>query len=49
MTRAVRLLAVACFALQAANQDPWLRITSANFELFTTAGERSGRDLIKHF
>ena len=30
-------------------QDPWLKITSANFELYTTAGERSGRDLIRHF
>jgi tetratricopeptide (TPR) repeat protein len=51
MTRALRLLAVACFALPlcAAPKDPWLLIKSANFELFTTAGERSGRDLIKHF
>jgi len=29
--------------------DPWLRIRSANFELFTTGGERAGRDLIRHF
>jgi tetratricopeptide (TPR) repeat protein len=29
--------------------DPWLKITSANFELYTTAGERAGRDLVKHF
>lgn len=33
----------------AASPDPWLRMKSANFELFTTAGERSGRDLIRHF
>ncbi|SPE43372.1 conserved hypothetical protein [Candidatus Sulfopaludibacter sp. SbA3] len=33
----------------AAPADPWLRVTSANFELFTTAGERGGRDLIQHF
>ena len=32
-----------------ANQDPWLKITSANFVLYTTGGERSGRDLIRHF
>jgi tetratricopeptide (TPR) repeat protein len=52
MTRALRFLAVACFALPVcapAPKDPWLFIKSANFELFTTAGERSGRDLIKHF
>ena len=29
--------------------DPWLRIRSANFELFTTGGERAGRDLVRHF
>jgi hypothetical protein len=48
----MRLLAAAfCCgaALRAANQDPWVLLKSANFELFTTAGERSGRDLIKHF
>ena len=26
-----------------------MRIASGNFELFTTGGERSGRDLIRHF
>jgi tetratricopeptide (TPR) repeat protein len=26
-----------------------LKITSANFELYTTAGERAGRNLIRHF
>jgi len=46
----VRLLALCCaLPLCAVPKDPWLRITSANFELFTTAGERSGRDLIRHF
>jgi tetratricopeptide (TPR) repeat protein len=33
----------------AADKDPWIKVTSTNFELFTTAGERAGRDLIKHF
>src|SRR5882724_6401879 len=33
----------------AADKDPWVRIGSANFELFTTAGDRAGRDLVKHF
>ncbi|HXB66937.1 MAG TPA: tetratricopeptide repeat protein [Candidatus Acidoferrales bacterium] len=52
MTRRAPLLLLAlCCAIPlcAAPKDPWLRITSANFELFTTAGERSGRDLIRHF
>ncbi len=35
--------------LPAAPHDPWIRIRSANFELFTTAGERTGRDLIRYF
>jgi tetratricopeptide (TPR) repeat protein len=45
-------IATFCFAAAvcaAAERDPWLKITSANFELYTTAGERSGRDLIRHF
>ncbi|HUB81583.1 MAG TPA: hypothetical protein VMB03_22440 [Bryobacteraceae bacterium] len=37
--------ALAC----AAPADPWVRIRSAHFELFTTASERAGRDLIHHF
>jgi tetratricopeptide (TPR) repeat protein len=53
MIRATRWAALACLAipacLPAANQDPWLKITSTNFELYTTAGDRAGRDLIKHF
>jgi tetratricopeptide (TPR) repeat protein len=52
MTGATRARVFACLLLPAclsAAQDPWLKITSANFELYTTAGERPGRDLIKHF
>jgi tetratricopeptide (TPR) repeat protein len=47
----IRCLLALCCALPlcAAPLDPWLRISSPNFELFTTAGERSGRDLIRHF
>ena len=49
----VRRVALACLALAvclpAATHDPWLKITSANFELYTTANERTGRDLIRHF
>ena len=40
----VRRVALACLALAvclpAATHDPWLKITSANFELYTTANER---------
>ncbi|HUI58190.1 MAG TPA: hypothetical protein VLY04_24615 [Bryobacteraceae bacterium] len=54
MTRAVRLVALtwsvsAGYLFAASPSDPWLRIQSANFELFTTAGEHSGRDLVRHF
>src|SRR5215204_2501484 len=45
---AVVLLVLAARAM-AADKDPWVRITTPNFELFTTAGERAGRDLVKHF
>ena len=41
----ITLTSAAC----AAPHDPWLRIQSANFELFTTAPEHSGRDLVQHF
>jgi hypothetical protein len=36
-------------SLAAAPPDPWIKITSANFELYTTAGENSGRNLVRHF
>ena len=49
----MRRVALACLAIvvrmPAAAHDPWLKITSANFELYTTANERDGRDLIRHF
>ena len=47
--RAAAIALVVSASLRAAGQDPWLKITSANFELYTTAGERTGRDLVKHF
>ena len=40
------LLALAC-SLPAA--DPWLRLTTPHFELYTTAGEKRGRETILHF
>jgi tetratricopeptide (TPR) repeat protein len=43
------ILACCALSLSAAARDPWLRIKSPNFEIFTTAGERSGRDLARHF
>lgn len=45
----VILCVAAAVSAAAANSDPWLKITSANFELYTTGGERSGRDLVRHF
>jgi tetratricopeptide (TPR) repeat protein len=48
--RRAAVLAIACaISAAAADRDPWLKITSPNFELYTTAGERSGRDLVRHF
>ncbi len=38
------------FALHSAAAEPrWLKVRSANFELFTAAGERNGRNAILHF
>ena len=51
--RLLQRAALACLTfaacLPAATHDHWLKITSANFELYTTAGERAGRDLVRHF
>lgn len=46
----MRFLAIACclVTVSAAPADPWVRVRSANFELFTTAGERSARDLVRY-
>lgn len=52
MTAAVRaatVLSLAAWCAPGAGHDAWVKITSANFELYTTAGERAGRDLAKHF
>lgn len=46
MVRALALLAVLTSVLQAGE---WIKITSPNFELFTTAGERTGKAAIRHF
>ncbi len=44
----VALLAVTLTATGSA-ADPWLRIQTDHFELYTTAGERTGRDAILYF
>ncbi|HEX3744552.1 MAG TPA: hypothetical protein VHW09_11500 [Bryobacteraceae bacterium] len=52
MKRTARCLALIwslAAAARAAPADPWVRIRTTDFELFTTAGERAGRDLILHF
>lgn len=38
-----------CAALAAGGDDPWVRVRTEHFDLFTTAGERSGRGLALHF
>jgi len=45
----VALWLTAAASLHAATSDPWLKLTSANFELYTTAGERQGKELIRYF
>ncbi len=47
MRRAVLLLFAVSLSLPAA--DEWLRLTTPHFELFTTSGERRGRETILHF
>ncbi len=50
MSRAPLALALLIVsAAIAADKDPWIRITSAHFELFTDAGDRAGRDVVRHF
>jgi tetratricopeptide (TPR) repeat protein len=36
-------------ALHSWGDEQWLRIKSPNFEIYTTAGQRDGRDLIRRF
>ena len=49
MLRAPLALVLLALPAAAAVKDPWLRLTSAHFEIFTDAGERAGRDVAKHF
>lgn len=43
---AFALLAVSAVA---AGKDPWIRLTSAHFEVLTDAGAKSGREITRHF
>ena len=36
-------------AAESAQTDQWTRVVSPHFELFTTAGEQTGRDAVQHF
>jgi tetratricopeptide (TPR) repeat protein len=47
--RLATVLIAAAFFAAPAGQDPWIKITSANFVVYTTASEGSGRDLVRHF
>jgi len=49
MPRRAPLVVIAAVCASGANLDPWLKITSTNFVLYTTGGERAGRDLVRHF
>lgn len=48
MMWANRLLCVLAVTFTATAGE-WIKITSPNFELYTTAGERTGKSAIKHF
>jgi len=47
MRRALTILFLA--AIPALAADHWTRIATPDFELYTTAGEKEGRDTIRHF
>jgi len=47
--RLAMLLIAAAFCAASAGQDPWIKITSTNFVLYTTASDGVGRALIRHF
>ncbi len=46
---AIALVCILCAPLAGSEGPRWLKVTSPNFEIFTTAGERSGRDVARHF
>lgn len=49
MGRLLIALALMTLSAAAADRDPWVRVTSAHFEVLTDAGVRSGREVASHF
>jgi tetratricopeptide (TPR) repeat protein len=50
LNRAGWITAIALLgAISGVSADPWLKLKTSNFELYTTAGERRGREAILHF
>jgi Flp pilus assembly protein TadD len=49
MLRRLAVVALLAFPAFAAEKDHWIHVSSPSFELYTTAGERAGRDLVRHF
>jgi tetratricopeptide (TPR) repeat protein len=44
-----RAFAIIFLAMPALAADHWIRITTPDFELYTTAGEKHGRETLRHF
>jgi hypothetical protein len=49
MSRALPALVLLAATAGGAGKDPWVRIVSPHFEVFTDAGERAGRDVARQF
>ncbi len=49
MRRILPALLLTLASAQSLPAEQWLRVTSTNFELFTTAGEKKGREAILYF
>ncbi len=45
----MRAASAILLAVSTAHSREWIKITSENFELFTTAGEGNGKAAIRHF
>lgn len=49
MQQRALFLLFSAFAFPLAAADEWVKLTTSHFELFTTAGEKKGRDAILYF
>ena len=49
MHRAALFSLIHAAAIPAFAADQWTRITTPNFELYTTAGEKKGKETVRHF